>query len=102
MQLADGSAVAEAPTGTFHIDSDSLVAHGPVRMSTTTGYRLDTSSVTLDLKNRRVFGDGGVAGQLTTGPFSADHMSADLEARTVTLDGHARLTMTPKRGIKPR
>ena len=82
------------------IDTDRMVLGGPVKMTTTTGYALQTSALSLDLKARRAFGDGGVTGQLTTGPFSADSISADLEARTVTLDGHVHLTMTPGRRLK--
>ena len=100
MQLSDGSAEAVAPTGAYHIDTDRMVLGGPVKMTTTTGYALQTSALSLDLKARRAFGDGGVTGQLTTGPFSADSIAADLEARTVTLDGHVHLTMTPGRRLK--
>ena len=100
MQLSDGKAEAVAPTGAYHIDTDHLVLSGPVKMTTTTGYALQTSTLALDLKARRAFGDGGVTGQLTTGPFSADRISADLEARTVSLDGHVHLTMTPGRRLK--
>jgi len=38
---------------------------------------------------------GGVEGAVTTGTFKADSMKADLENRTVTLEGNARLQMTP-------
>ena len=100
MQLSDGSADAVAPTGAYHINTDQLMLGGPVRVTTTTGYALQTSAVELDLKARRAFGEGGVSGQLATGPFSADRISADLEARTVTLDGHVHLTMTPGRRLR--
>ena len=40
-------------------------------------------------------GSGGVNGTVPTGTFRADSMKADLESRTVTLEGNARLHMTP-------
>ena len=48
-----------------------------------------------DLQGRRVVGSGGVTGAIPAGTFSADRIIADLDARTVTLDGHARLLMSP-------
>lgn len=95
MQLADGTAQAVAPTGDYHLDTDRIVAKGPVHMATTTGYSMVTSAVAIDLKNRRAFGEGGVTGTLVTGPFSADRISTDLAERTVVLDGHAHLRMVP-------
>jgi lipopolysaccharide export system protein LptC len=40
-------------------------------------------------------GDEGVSGEVPAGTFSADTIRADLGARTLTLDGNARLTMIP-------
>lgn len=100
MQLRDGSAQATSPSGAYHLDTDRIVLGGPASLSTTTGYRLQTSAVALDLKNHRAFGDGGVTGELTTGPFRADRIAADMAARTVTLDGHVHLTMLPGHRLK--
>ena len=40
-------------------------------------------------------GTDGVEGSVPAGTFSADRLEADLDARTVALDGHARLRMVP-------
>lgn len=95
MQLADGTAQALAPSGIYHPDTSQMLAAGPVRMTTSTGYRVTTSAVTIDLKTRRAIGAGGVTGATPRGVFSADRLVADLGARTLTLDGHARLRMVP-------
>ena len=63
------------------------------------GYRPDTSNATVDLESRRMQSAGAVTGTVPQGTFRGDRMRADLEARTVTLDGDARLRFVP-RGAK--
>ena len=59
------------------------------------GYRMTSRNVEIDLKGRRVTGSGGVSGAIPAGTFSAERIVADLDARTVALDGNARLLMAP-------
>jgi lipopolysaccharide export system protein LptC len=68
---------------------------GSVNFSAADGYRMATSNVSIDLKNRSVVGSGGVSGAIPAGTFSADRIVANLGERSVTLDGHARLLMAP-------
>jgi lipopolysaccharide export system protein LptC len=56
---------------------------------------MDTQNVGIDLKTRQVAGSGGVTGTVPAGTFSASRIRADLGERTVTLEGNARLRMTP-------
>jgi len=44
---------------------------------------------------------GRVSGEVPAGTFSADRIVSDLDARTVTLDGNAKLRMTPGRMKMP-
>ena len=93
MQLTDGSAQATAPSGEYHLDTESMDAPGPVELTTSSGYRLDTRGLSIDLKQRRAVGAGGVNGTMPSGAFSADRVVANLDTRQITLDGHARLHM---------
>ena len=102
LQLTDGNARVSAPSGDYHIDQDRMVAAGPVNFLAKDGYRMVTSGVAIDLKNRRAFGEGGVSGSVPTGTFSAERISADLARRSVSLDGHARLHMTQGKLTLPR
>ena len=102
LQMTEGNARVYAPTGDYHIDQDRMVAAGPVNFLAKDGYRMVTSGVAIDLKNRRAFGEGGVSGSVPTGTFSADRISADLASRSVSLDGHARLHMTQGKFTLPR
>ena len=45
---------------------------------------------------------GRVDGRIPAGTFSADRIVTDLDARTVTLDGNARLRMTPGKMEMPQ
>jgi lipopolysaccharide export system protein LptC len=56
---------------------------------------MTVSNVNIDLGGRTLVGRGGVAGAIPAGTFSADRILADLDQRTLTLDGHARLRMAP-------
>jgi len=65
--------------------------NGPVRVAGADGYKLETSDVTVNLKERQVASAGRVSGQMRLGQFEAGRMTADLGNRTVTLSGGARL-----------
>ncbi|MEO6386809.1 MAG: LPS export ABC transporter periplasmic protein LptC [Croceibacterium sp.] len=97
MQLSGGPAVLSAPAGSYNIDQQLVAIDGAVRFAAADGYRMSVSGVSLDLPNRQLTGAGGVEGAVPAGTFSADSIHADLDARTVTLAGHARLRMTPGR-----
>jgi len=95
MLLTDGPAELMAPDGAFHYDTNMVDIRGPVDFRAAQGYRLTTSNVSIDLKHQHLTGLGGVAGAIPAGTFSADRFDVDLDERTVTLTGHARLRMEP-------
>jgi lipopolysaccharide export system protein LptC len=68
---------------------------GPVELTAADGYWMLARDVSIDLPQKRMVGTGGIQGAVPAGTFSADRLIADLDARTVTLDGHARLHMIP-------
>jgi len=95
MKLNDGPAEIRAPRGTYNFDRETINVAGPVDFSATDGYRMQTRNVDIDIKTKRVTGSGGVSGSVPTGTFRADSITADLENRTLTLQGNARLRMSP-------
>lgn len=95
LQMADGPARVTAPTGDYDMRSDMMHAGGPVDFRKGDGYHMVTSGVDIDLRTKRATGTGGVQGELPSGTFSADRISADLTGETITLDGRARLRMVP-------
>lgn len=95
MVLADGPARLSAEGGTYDIDAETVAVDGPVRLTASDGYSMIARGVAVDLKAREMRGNDGVSGEVPVGTFSARSMRADLSARTVTLQGDARLTMTP-------
>jgi lipopolysaccharide export system protein LptC len=94
--LTDGPAELKAPDGTYDVARNALDVRGPVDFRAADGYRLTTNDVHIDLKQQQVTGSGGVAGAVPSGTFSASRIEADLENRTVALQGRARLTMQGK------
>jgi lipopolysaccharide export system protein LptC len=95
IQLNDGPAQLTAPGGNYNFDTDQVAVPGPVNFTAADGYRMVTQNVGIDLRTRQVAGSGGVTGTVPAGTFSASRISADLGERTVTLEGNARLRMTP-------
>ncbi len=93
--LGDGPAELSAHQGAYDYDAETVQVSGPVDFRTAGGYRMVTSGVSIDLKQRRIVGAGGVDGTIPAGTFTADRIVADLGERSVTLDGHARLRMEP-------
>lgn len=96
IRLDDGPASLIADSGRYDMDSEQVTVPGPIRFRATGGYALDTTDATVDLKTRLMRSDGNVTGTVPQGTFRADRLRADLSARTVTLDGNARLRIKPK------
>lgn len=97
--LQDGPATLTAPKGKYDMETERVRVNGPIVFRGPNGYSLDTTNATVDLKTRRLRSDSAVMGTVSQGTFSADRLDADLEARTVTLRGNARLRVNP-RGTK--
>lgn len=95
--LSEGPAVLTAPAARYFIDEQKVAVDGIVSFTAADGYRMTVRGVTVDLPQRALVGSGRVEGAIPAGTFSADSIRADLEARTVTLAGHARLNMVPGR-----
>ncbi len=102
MLLADGPAVLSAPGGAYNYDTEQVKVGGDVNFSAADGYRMVTRNVTIDIKDQKVTGSGGVEGAIPAGTFSANAIAADLNARTVTLQGNARLRMEPSKLRMPK
>lgn len=89
--MSDGPAVMTAGTGRYYMETEQVGVVGPVQIDSAGGYRLTTRDVDIDLKQRTMNSQGAVNGRMPLGTFSANHLQADLEGRTVTLNGNARL-----------
>ncbi len=89
--LAEGPATITSPVGEYDMKRESVFVRGPVQVDAANGYKLETSAVTVDLKARRLNGDGGITGRTDLGAFSANRIAVDLDARVLRLDGNARL-----------
>jgi lipopolysaccharide export system protein LptC len=101
LRMSDGPAELIAQNGAYNYQAETIAVAGPV-VFTADGYRITTQNVSIDLKQRRIGGTGGVSGTVPAGTFRADRVSADLEQRIVTLDGNVRLVMQPQRLRMPK
>ncbi|MEL6876571.1 MAG: LPS export ABC transporter periplasmic protein LptC [Pseudomonadota bacterium] len=93
--LPEGPARISADGGAYAIEEEVVDVDGPVRMNAADGYTMTARGVSIDLDARTMHGDDGVEGAVPAGTFSADTIRADLAARTITLDGNAKLSMIP-------
>ncbi len=93
--LPDGPARISAPGGVYDIDEEVVTIDGTVRLTAADGYAMTASGVSVNLQTRTMQGDDGVEGVVPAGTFSARMIRADLSARTLALEGNARMTMTP-------
>ncbi|MBO9499844.1 MAG: LPS export ABC transporter periplasmic protein LptC [Novosphingobium sp.] len=91
LQMESGSALVTAQKGAYDLNKEKVTVDGPIRFESENGYRLITRDVDIQLNSRTLHSRGPVEGRMPTGTFSADHLSADLEKRTVSLDGRATL-----------
>jgi lipopolysaccharide export system protein LptC len=93
--LSQGPARLSADGGTYNISADTVAIDGAVRLTASDGYAMVARGVSVNLKTREMRGDNGVSGEVPAGTFSARSIRADLAARTLTLQGDARLSMIP-------
>lgn len=95
LNMNDGPAEIKAPSGAYDYNTEKIAIDGPVDFTAADGYRMQTRNVAIDVKSQNAIGSGGVSGTVPTGTFRADNIVANLEDRTVKLEGNARLRMTP-------
>ena len=96
IQLQDGPARMTAPRARYDMDTEKVRVDGGIAVRAPNNYTLDTSNADVDLKTRQLTSTAPVTGTVRQGNFSANSMSADLESRTVRLNGNARLRIVPR------
>jgi lipopolysaccharide export system protein LptC len=89
--LTDGPAGLTADKGLYNLEKEQVSVVGPVIVSAPDNYRLLTNDVVIDLNSKKLQSQRSVQGTMPLGTFEAGQLQADLEQRTVTLDGRARL-----------
>ena len=92
--LRQGPVTIAANQGRYNLDEQKVAIDGPVRVLGPEGDRLETRDVNVDLKQQKVESTGRVAGRMKLGEFTAGTLRADLDQRTVVLEGGARLKIT--------
>lgn len=93
--LPEGPAQLVASAGQYNLITDLVAVPDTVRFTAADGYDMQLDGVLVDLPRRRVTGADGVSGTVPAGSFSADRLEVNLDARTVSLVGNARLRMIP-------
>lgn len=95
IRLSDGPATVSAQSGRYDMRTEQVKLDGPLDFKSAGGYDLRTRDATIDLQQRTLVSGGAVTGQVPQGNFSANKMRADLENRSVRLEGNARLRIVP-------
>lgn len=93
--LSEGPAVLSAKEGAYDIDQEVVLIEGQVLFTAADGYRMAARNVSVDLPSRTLAGQGRIDGSIPAGTFRADSIQANLSARTIALQGDARLSMVP-------
>ena len=91
LNLQQGPVMIAANQGRYNIDTQKVAIVGPVKVVGQDGFRLNTSDVNVDLKQRQLASQGPAAGEMRLGQFKAGQIRANLGERKVVLDGGARL-----------
>lgn len=89
-----GPTLINASKARYNLDTQQVAIDGAVTLSGNEGFRLATNDVLVNLKQRQLSSTGPATGAMRLGQFSAGHIHADLNSRTVVLDGGARLKIT--------
>jgi lipopolysaccharide export system protein LptC len=91
LDLARGPLSIAAIKGRYDLENEQVQVDGPIRVVGPDGYRLATRDVSVDLDKRTMKSAGQVSGTMPLGQFEAGSLSADLDERTVRLNGGVRL-----------
>lgn len=91
LNMERGPLTIAAIKGRYDLEQELVTVDGPIRVAAADGYQLVTRDVTIDLDARTMRSSGAVSGQLPLGDFQAGSLSANLEDRTVRLEGGVRL-----------
>ena len=101
LMLDNGPALLTAGRGNYDFGKEIVDIAGPINVQTSDGYRMTATNVDIDLGSKILKSRGPVEGRIPAGTFSADRISANLNERTVALEGNARLRMVPGRMQMP-
>jgi lipopolysaccharide export system protein LptC len=89
--LSQGPVTVAANQGRYNLDEQQVAVDGVVKVAGPEGEQLVTHDVTVDLKKNLMTSKGQVSGRMELGQFQAGRLRADLNSRTVVLDGGTRL-----------
>jgi lipopolysaccharide export system protein LptC len=91
LNMSRGPLSIAALKGRYDLEGEEVTIDGPVRVAGPDGYQLATRDVLVDLDKRTMQSRGRVNGAMRLGQFQAGRLSADLDERTVRLEGGVRL-----------
>jgi lipopolysaccharide export system protein LptC len=91
LNLQQGPMLIKANQGRYNLDTQQVAVDGPVKAAGADGFKLNTSDVIVDMKQRQLASRGPAAGTMRLGQFRANRIHADLGEHTVVLEGGARL-----------
>ena len=91
LDLSRGPLSIAALKGRYDLEQEMVAVDGPIRVVGPDGYRLATRDVTVNLDQRTMQSRGRVNGEMPLGRFEAGGLRADLDERTVHLNGGVRL-----------
>ena len=91
LELARGPLSIAALKGRYDLEKELVNVDGPIRVVGPDGYQLLTRDVEVDLDKRTMRSSGPVSGRMPLGEFRAGSLTADLDERTVQLNGGVRL-----------
>ena len=91
LDLSRGPLSIAALRGQYDLEQEKVRVNGPIRVVGPDGYQLATRDVTVDFDSRTMRSSGPVNGRMPLGQFQAGSLKADLDERTVSLEGGVRL-----------
>lgn len=91
MGLESGPARLQANRARYDMRNDRVDVVGPILLTGSDGYRMQTRDVVVNMRERRLVSNGAVEGEMPLGRFSGGRLEADLGERRVILTGRPRL-----------
>ncbi len=85
--MTNGPARIEAQSGIYNLQTETVTVDGPMTYKSADGYQLAMSNVSVNLKTRRVQGNGAAQGSAPQGSMAGNSVNADLASKQVSIGG---------------
>lgn len=90
----------KATSGIFHVKEQVMMLDGSVKITTQSGFRLQTAEAEFLINDKIARGNKGVQGTAPFGQFSSNVFHANIDQGIIRLDGNVKIHFDPRKPME--